>query len=100
MSDFSISSLDPHSLHSLSPKSGPEKPKDKSFVQSLEESVDKVNDLQIKADQAINDLATGRRTTLHETMIEVEQAHIAFNMLMAVRRKVVDAYQEVMRMRF
>ena len=44
--------------------------------------------------------ATGRRKTLHETMIQVEEAQIAFNMLMAVRRKLVDAYQEIMRMRF
>ena len=100
MSDISIANPDPRTLHSLSPKSGPEKSNDKSFAQSLEESVDKVNDLQVKADRAVEDLATGRRKTLHETMIQVEQAHIAFNMLLAVRRKVVDAYQEIMRMRF
>ena len=100
MSDLSINGVDPKNLHSLSPKSGPSEQKGRSFMQTLEESVSKVNQAQAQANQAITDLASGQRKTLHETMIQVEQANIAFSMMMAVRRKVVDAYQEIMRMRF
>jgi flagellar hook-basal body complex protein FliE len=100
MSDLSVKNISPSSLHSLIPKSEPAAAQGKSFVQSLKESVGRVEDLQVKADRSIEDLATGRRKTLHETMIQVEEAQIAFNMLMAVRRKLVDAYQEIMRMRF
>ncbi|MFH1034943.1 MAG: flagellar hook-basal body complex protein FliE [Pseudomonadota bacterium] len=72
----------------------------KSFTDTLKESIGKVEDLQQSADQSINDLATGRTKTLHETMISVEQAELSFKMLMAVRGKVINAYHEIMRMQF
>jgi flagellar hook-basal body complex protein FliE len=59
-----------------------------------------VADLQTEADASMNNLAVGRGDSLHETMIAVEQANIAFKMMMAVRSKVINAYHEVMRMQF
>ena len=70
------------------------------FVETLKEQVEQVDKMQKQADISINDLATGRKKTLHETMIAVEQADISFRMLMAVRGKIINAYQEVMRMQF
>ena len=70
------------------------------FVDALRQQVEQVDQMQKTADVSINDLASGRRKTLHETMIAVEQADISFRMLMAVRSKIVNAYQEVMRMSF
>jgi flagellar hook-basal body complex protein FliE len=72
----------------------------KSFGQTLTESVAKVEGQQKEADLAINDLAVGRKKTLHETMIAVEEADITFKMLLAVRSKLVNAYHEIMRMQF
>jgi flagellar hook-basal body complex protein FliE len=71
-----------------------------SFADTLKESITKVDDMQHAADQSVTDLAVGRTKTLHETMISVEQADISFKMLMAVRGKVINAYQEIMRMQF
>ena len=72
----------------------------KSFADTLKDSVGKVEGQMKAADQAINDLAVGRHKNLHETMIAVEQADVAFKMLLAVRTKLVNAYHEVMRLQF
>ena len=77
-----------------------EKTQGKSFADVIGEAVNQVNDMQLNANQAIEDLAVGRKRTLHETMIEVERASISFQMLMSVRNKAMQAYQEVMRMSF
>jgi flagellar hook-basal body complex protein FliE len=68
-----------------------------SFANTLTESLDKVNDLQKEADKAIEDFATGKTRNIHETMIAVNKADLAFRLTMQVRNKIVEAYQEVMR---
>ena len=68
-----------------------------SFADTLTESLDKVNDLQKEADLAIEDFATGKTRNIHETMIAVNKADLAFRLTMQVRNKIVEAYQEVMR---
>ena len=68
-----------------------------SFAETLTESLDKVNDLQKEADVAIEDFATGKTRNIHETMIAVNKADLAFRLTMQVRNKIVEAYQEVMR---
>ena len=67
------------------------------FAEVLKSSLDEVNTLQQKADAAINALATGDKMSLHETMIAMEQADVSFRLMMQVRNKIVDAYQEIMR---
>ncbi len=100
MSLGNINGIDPGSLHSLTPKVEPEETGTKSFKDSLVGAFNQVNQMKLEADQAIEDLAVGRRKTMHETMIQVEEANIAFQMFMAVRGKLMTAYQEVMRMNF
>jgi flagellar hook-basal body complex protein FliE len=69
-----------------------------SFGKMMEDIVGNVNDLQQKADQSIQALATGDSKGLHEVMIAVEKASISFQFLSQVRNKAVEAYQEIMRM--
>lgn len=70
----------------------------KSFAETLSESISKVNDLQKDADKAIGELVSGKSQNIHETMMAVGKADLAFRMTMQVRNKIVEAYQEVMRM--
>lgn len=100
MSVGNINGIDPKMLHSLTPKVEPDDSKAKSFKDSLLGAFNQVNQMKLEADQAITDLAVGRTNTMHETMIQVEEASIAFNLFMAVRGKILTAYQEVMRMNF
>ncbi|MBM4267811.1 MAG: flagellar hook-basal body complex protein FliE [Deltaproteobacteria bacterium] len=69
----------------------------KPFASVLKDSISEVNRLQAKADASITALATGEATNVHETMIAMEQASVSFKLMMQVRNKIVEAYQEVMR---
>jgi len=69
-----------------------------SFAAVLEESLAQVSTLQRQADQVIGELATGGSTSLHETMLALDKADLSFRLMMQVRNKIVEAYQEVLRM--
>ena len=71
---------------------------DKSFSNLLKESVEKVNELQKQADVAINDLVVGNNKDIVQTMITMEKAGISFRLMIQVRNKIVQAYEEIMRM--
>lgn len=70
----------------------------KSFLETLKESIDKVNELQKAADVAVKDLAIGKAGDIHKTMIAMEKADISFQLMMQVRNKLISAYEEIMRM--
>jgi len=78
------------------PESAPEtRP---GFKEALTESIKKVNELQLEADRSMEELATGKTSNIHETMIAIQKAGLSFKMLMQVRNKIMTAYQEIMRM--
>ena len=70
----------------------------KNFGDFLKESIKKVNDLHLQADEAIKSYAKGETKNIHETMIAVQKADMSFRMMMQIRNKLVEAYQEIMRM--
>ncbi|MGI6093377.1 MAG: flagellar hook-basal body complex protein FliE [Veillonellaceae bacterium] len=70
----------------------------KSFSQFLSEAITDVNTLQHRAEKASLDLAAGKLQDVSQAVIAAEKASIALQLTMQVRNKVVDAYQEVMRM--
>lgn len=76
----------------------PNAEKSTSFSEMLASSMMDVNSLQKDADKAVQKLASGESKNLHETMLAVEKAEIAFKTMNQVRTKVIDAYKEVMRM--
>jgi|SRR3989337_3217322 len=67
------------------------------FADVLKDSIQKVNNIQGEADQAIKGLSTGQVNNIHETMIAIEKANLSFNMMVQVRNKLVQAYEEIMR---
>ena len=69
-----------------------------SFASYLGEMVSKVNTAQLESDKAVQELATCEARGLHEVMIAMEKSSISFQFMSQVRNKVVEAYQEVMRM--
>lgn len=76
----------------------PATPTAPSFGEVLKDSLSQVNHLQHQADQAIQELATGGKATLHDTMLALQKAELSFKLMMQVRNKIVEAYQEVLRM--
>jgi flagellar hook-basal body complex protein FliE len=70
----------------------------KSFDSTLKEFISDVNNLQNQAGDAMNKMATGEATDIHEVMVAVEKAKTSFELLMELRNKTVDAYRELIRM--
>ncbi|GIX07167.1 MAG: flagellar hook-basal body complex protein FliE [Candidatus Poribacteria bacterium] len=70
----------------------------RSFLETLEASIQEVNRLQQEADRAIQDLVTGESSDVAQTMIAVQKASLSFQLMTQVRNKIVQAYEEVMRM--
>lgn len=70
----------------------------KTFGEFLQDSIGQVNTLQKDANVAMEKLASGESQNLHETLLAVEKAEIAFKMMNQVRTKVIDAYREIMKM--
>lgn len=68
------------------------------FGQFLEEAVSEVNQQQLNADKAVEQLQTGEASNLHEVMVAMEKADISLRLMVQMRNKVVEAYQEIMRM--
>jgi flagellar hook-basal body complex protein FliE len=69
-----------------------------SFEQVLFKSINKVNGLQVEADQQIEALSKGEQKDIHRTMISMEKAAISFELMMQVRNKIIEAYDEIRRM--
>lgn len=69
-----------------------------SFLEVLKDSVKKVNELQKQADAAIDDLIVGNSKDIAQTVIMMEKAEIAFRLMTQVRNKIIQAYEEIMRM--
>lgn|SRR5574337_249816 len=69
-----------------------------SFAGVLQEAVAQTSQLQHEADALAEQVAKGRSGDLAATMIAIEKAQISFQLMLQVRNKVVEAYQEIMRM--
>jgi flagellar hook-basal body complex protein FliE len=66
-----------------------------SFADTLKKSIDDVSKLQQDASQAVTDLATGKTENVSGVMTAVEKSDLAFKTLLAIRSKLMDAYDEI-----
>ncbi len=83
----------------LSPARFPElRPKSEGFGAVLGRAVAEVNDLQLKAQEAAIAVAAGQNEDTTQTLVTIEKANISFQFAMQIRNKLLEAYQEIMRM--
>ncbi len=73
---------------------------DSEFMSTLRTAMDQVGQLQSEADGKVAQLLTGNGQDVHSAMIAVEKAGLAFQMMVQVRNKIVQAYQQVSGMPF
>lgn len=87
-------------LKALGPASPVSRPQGagEGFAEFLKTAVADVSKQQVEADKAIENLQTGKSRNVHETMIAMEKADVSLRMLVQMRNKAVEAYQEIMRM--
>lgn len=69
-----------------------------SFQDTLKESLNKLNEKQIEADNITNDFIAGKDVEVHEMMLSTEEAKMSLQLAIQVRNKVVEAVQELTRM--
>lgn len=76
----------------------PSQPAGTGFQGVLKEAISSINEIQQGASQAVDALATGQSQNIHQAMIAMQQADISFQLMMAIRNKLVSAYEEIQRM--
>jgi flagellar hook-basal body complex protein FliE len=68
------------------------------FEGVLKDFVGQVNAKQAAAGQAVSELLSGQQLPLHQAVIAMEEASVSFQLMVEVRNKLLESYQELMRM--
>lgn len=87
--DFSLPSLDSPAVQA---GSGAE------FGQMVSDGISQVNQQLVGAQVDLQRLATGDVQNLHQVMMNLEETRLSFQLLLQVRNRVLEAYQDVMKM--
>lgn len=66
-----------------------------SFEGLLSSQIEKLNGVQVQADNMIADFAAGNTDDLHQVMIAAEEASMSMELAVQIRNKIVDAYKEL-----
>ncbi len=69
-----------------------------SFANQLQNAIQEVDSLQSGRDGMVEEMVTGQVTEVHDVMIAAKEAQLAFELLLEVRNKILEGYQEIMRM--
>ena len=68
------------------------------FSSMLGNFVSEVNASQLHAGQQVNALQSGQNVPLHQAVVAMEEASVSFQLMVEVRNKLMESYQEIMRM--
>jgi flagellar hook-basal body complex protein FliE len=71
-----------------------------TFLSTLRQSMDQVEGAQGEAAAQVAQLLNGKGADVHSAMIAVEKADLSFQLMMQVRNKIVQAYQQISNMQF
>ena len=77
---------------------GSTQPANGSFSSMLSQMVNDVNTKQQVSAQTVGALQSGQSVPLHQAVIAMEEANVSFQLMVEVRNRLLDAYQEIMRM--
>lgn len=95
-----IQGLGPTAMPSLvdEAQGGVQQGKGNDFASQLMDVLKEVNQTQANSREMQTNLLTGQPVEIHDVMIAMERASMAMNLTLQVRNKMLDAYQEVMRL--
>jgi flagellar hook-basal body complex protein FliE len=68
------------------------------FAEYFKEALAKTNNLIVESDRLAGEFAAGRTDNIHQVLIAAEKAELALQYTMQIRNKILDAYNEIMRM--
>lgn len=69
-----------------------------AFSERLLAELNAVNTKLVAAETGLQDLAAGKQGNIHHVMLALEDARLSFQLLTQVRNKVLESYQELLRM--
>ncbi len=69
-----------------------------SFTDTMKKVVESVNEQQVNSDEMSARFIAGEVENVHDAMLAMEKASTSFRFLVEVRNKLMEGYQEVMRM--
>ena len=87
----------PAEVEPLQPRT---KAEDSEFMGTLRAAIDDLESVKGQAEHTVSELLEGNGMDVHSAMIAVEKAELSFQLMMQVRNKIVQAYQEISRMQF
>lgn len=88
-----------HSLENLnSPKSSAAQPIELPFQSVLQEAINNVKETDAALNEEIYKLTTGQTDNLHDVMIASQKASLSVDLLVQMRNKLLESYNEIMRM--
>ena len=98
--------MDPLNLQNIAPLGPAARPTgaaapgagEASFGDMLKQALQDVSEAQAQSEGEARNLMTGQGADMHSAILAVQKADVSFQMMMAVRSKLIDAYREVMRM--
>lgn len=68
------------------------------FSETLKDMINQVDALQKNSKDAVEGFITGQEGNIHEVMAAVEEAQLSFQLMMEIRNKLLESYQELIRM--
>src|SRR5262249_49196221 len=84
-------------IRPVAPVGEPGKPSGPGFAETLKQALADVNRTQQTADAAAREFAAGSTTDVAATMIAVEKANVTFQLMLQIRNRLLEAYQEIQR---
>ncbi len=90
----SLGSLDPRAIYGT----GVQEQTKPGFADKLQQAIDQIDGLQKRRDAMVEDMVAGGPTEVHDVMIAARESQLAFELMLETRNKLLEAYQEVMRM--
>jgi flagellar hook-basal body complex protein FliE len=84
-------------IRPIAPVGGPGRPTGPGFAETLKQAVADVTRAQQEAETAARAFATGQTTDVAATMIAVERANVTFQLMLQIRNRLLEAYQEIQR---
>ena len=71
--------------------------KESSFSDVIKSAIDKVNDMQVDSNNKVKSLIKGGDVSMHDVMVSAQEAQMSMQLMIEVRNKVYEAYQELNR---
>ncbi|WLR43544.1 flagellar hook-basal body complex protein FliE [Bacillus carboniphilus] len=93
-----INSITPISTQAIAQYSSSITNSNQNFSTYLKEALKETNELQVQSDKLTTMMANGHDVDLDQVMIAAEKANVALQATLEVRNKVIESYQEIMRM--